>query len=46
MAFFESKSGFWLMFAIFLGIVLFTLILRIDNIMNYWYYITNIGKKF
>lgn len=36
MAFFESKKGFWLMFAIFLGIALLTITLRIDNLISFW----------
>jgi hypothetical protein len=45
MAFFESKSGFWLMFAVFCGIVVLALFLRIDNVMNYWHHFANFGKK-
>jgi hypothetical protein len=45
MAFFESKSGFWLMFAVFVGIVALTLIIRIENIMNYWNTLTSFAKK-
>jgi hypothetical protein len=39
MAFFESKSGFWLMFAIFCVIVALAVFLRIENVMNYWHHI-------
>jgi hypothetical protein len=46
MAFFESKSGFWLMFVIFLIVAFITIALRIDNIMNYWHQIASFGKKF
>ena len=46
MAFFESKSGFWMMFMIFLIVASVTLLLRIDNVMNYWHHITGFaGKK-
>lgn len=46
MAFFESKSGFWLMFAIFLVIASVTLYVRIENVLNYWHHIVNFDKKF
>ncbi len=46
MAFFESKSGFWLMFATFLIIATITFSLRIENIINYWHQITTFaGRK-
>jgi hypothetical protein len=45
MAFFESKKGFWLMFAIFLGIALLTVTLRIENFMNFWNKISGVSSS-
>jgi hypothetical protein len=46
MAFFESRKGFWLMFTILMGIVVITVILRIDNLMNFWNKISGAASSF